>query len=1004
MSSSEGGPEEPAEPPGAAAPTGLTGLAAVLARASGHHPSPTELAELLWLACHSSPGSGRRSPGSATGQGASGEADHLPAPADGRAPSPLHAREPATADPRPATEAAPHLSLRTPAPPLLGRPLPLQRALRPLARRVPTTRGWELDEIRTVHRIAAHDAMPRFWLPVLRRTTEPWLDLVIAFDDGPTMTVWRPLARELHQLAAQTGFFRTVRLLRVPPTGTPLRLRIPTARPDRTALLVVSDCAGPQWWASEGTAGPWHRALRDRAAAMPTAVVQPLPERMWRRTALPATAGLFSAPGEAAPNASLAFTPYREDGVEQGTPIPVLEPTDGWLAHWAQLVAGRTGRVPGAAGRLRPTGPAAPASEDPDDLSAQDLVLRFRAVASPEAFRLAGHLAVGVPNLPVMRLVQAAVEPRPRPQQLAELVLSGMLTALPGADGHYAFRPGVREVLLRTLPRSAAWQTVDLLHRVGGYIEQHAGSAGETFPALTPGSGPGAAPERPAFALVSPDALALLSGGQPAPAAPPRPPAATPPPTRRRSAPLRNTALPPGRDRASGGAQRPYFFFSYARRDFEAEDAFVDQFFLDLRNELGRLLGVDGPVEDLAFRDTEQLRLGDDWAERLATMLGRSRTMVALYSPAYFASLYCGKEWTAFRGRVRRHHEETGAQVPALIPVLWEPVEQRDLAGEVNKVQWAQPDMGEAYARYGLRALLRSGQAGVYEQVVRVVAERVRDAAARRLGELPEFDLGAVRGYFPPPAAPPAASDPGRVRLFIAAGRASEAVSADGGWYGSKPWHWAPYHPPTRPSLAARAQQVITGAGYTTTLEEIDDDLNEKLDQAREDNQVSVLLVDPWVVGHERYRSALRAFDEHNHPVTGVIVPNGTGDPADGPERDALWAGVREVFRRNWPRRADAEHLFRTGVNQESFDNDLIIMVTIAQNKLMDDSFDWEDDGGDAFGLGPGGGPDLPPGMAVPSGPPPTHRALPPTRQVGPRPALPGSYPPPVSDRNADQD
>ncbi|MET8624805.1 TIR-like protein FxsC [Kitasatospora sp. NPDC004669] len=433
--------------------------------------------------------------------------------------------------------------------------------------------------------------------------------------------------------------------------------------------------------------------------------------------------------------------------------------------------------------------------------------------------------------------------------------------------------------------------------------------------------------------------------------------------------------------------QRPYFFFSYARRDF-MEDAFVDQFFNDLRDELGRILGPAVPADELAFRDTEQLRLGDEWADKLALMLGRSRTMVALYSPAYFASLYCGKEWTAFRGRVRRHHEEAGELVSALIPVLWEPVTPGELASEVNKIQWAQPDMGDAYARHGLRALLRTAQQEAYRQVVRVVAGRIRDAAVRRLGELPEFDLDAVRGYFPGPATPTPA-EPGMVRLFIAAGRASEAaVAADtwtGGLYGAKPWHWAPYHPPVQPSLASRAQRVITNAGHTTTLEEIGPGLGEKLDQAREDSQVSVLLVDPWVTDNERYRAALREYDDQNHPVTGVVVPMGSRDP--GAEREAPWTGVRGVFRRNWLRRSDLEHLFRVKVNQESFDRDLTIMVTVAQNKLMDDNLDWRDDGDGAFGLGSGGdafgfggGPDMP-GLSIPAGPPPGPRQGPSARR-----------------------
>ncbi|MFE7589224.1 TIR-like protein FxsC [Kitasatospora sp. NPDC057512] len=985
-----------AEPAG---PTGLARLAAVLTQVSGHRPSPTELAELLWLAGHSTHNPTPPPPGAAARQGTG--TGHAPVPADDQATAPaahLHAPGTTPVEPQTGTAPGPHLPLRTPAPPLLRRPLALQRALRPLSRRVPTTRGWELDEVRTAHRIAAHNAVPHCWLPVLRRGTERWLDLVIAFDDGPTMTVWRPLARELHHLAAQTGFFRTVRLLRVPCGAASRSLRMPASRPDRTVLLVVSDCAGPQWWAPGGTPSPWHRALRDRAATMATAVVQPLPERLWRRTALPATAGVFSPAGEAAPNANLGFTPYRADAAGPGMPVPVLEPTGEWLAHWAQLVSGRTGRVPGAAGRLLTTGSAAPEGEDPGRLSAQDLVLRFRAVASPGAFRLAGHLAVGVPHLPVMRLVQAAVEPRPRPQQLAELILSGLLTALPGADGQYAFRPGVREVLLRTLPRSAAWQTVDLLRRVGGYIEQHAGSARETFPAVAPstgtGSGSGPAPDGPPFAVVSPDALTLLGGDHPGPPAPTPLPRAVPP--------LRTVSVQSSPTLRPGGIEewsRPYFFFSYARRDFEAEDSLVDRFFNDLRDELGRLVGTGVRVEELAYRDTERLRLGDDWAEKLATMLGRSRTMVALYSPAYFASLYCGKEWTAFRGRVRRHHEDTGEFVPALLPVLWEPVEPGGLADEVNKIQWAQPDMGEAYARQGLRALLRTAQSEAYEQVVRVVAKLVRDAATRRLGELPEFDLGAVRGYFPAPMELAAASAPGMVRLFIAAGTSSEAAAAGGGWYGTEPWDWAPYHPPVQSSLVMLAQQVLTAAGHTTTLEEIDADLTAKVDQARENSEVSILLVDPWVAGSERYRSVLRAYDDQNRPFTGVILPTGSDDPADGPERDALWAGVRDVFRRNWLHRSDLEHLFRVKVSRENFDSVLSTMVTIAQNKLMDDNLDRQGDDGDPFGLGQARGfatePTIP-GLAVPAGPPGTRPDL-------PRPTASGIRLTPQSDRDADQ-
>ncbi|MER7752621.1 TIR-like protein FxsC [Kitasatospora sp. NPDC097643] len=420
----------------------------------------------------------------------------------------------------------------------------------------------------------------------------------------------------------------------------------------------------------------------------------------------------------------------------------------------------------------------------------------------------------------------------------------------------------------------------------------------------------------------------------------------------------------------------PYFFFSYARRDHLAGGAFVDQFFADLKDELARIEPTAGPAE-LGYRDTERLRVGDDWEQQLSGMVASCRSMVALYSPAYFASLYCGKEWTAFHERVRRHRELTGEAVPALIPVLWEPPPGR-LPAEVSRIQYVQHGMGEAYATGGLRGLLRAAPHGPdYQRVVRVIAERVRDAARRPVQPLPALDLGAVEGCFPLPAAEPPPTRTGLVRLFVAAGTTAGAGAAGvpvpdgpyrGGWYGAEPWDWAPYHPPTLPSLVARAQQVITRAGHTTTLAEVGPGLAADLDRAREHNQVSVVLVDPWAADAEPYRQALREFDDQNHPVTGVLVPAGTDDPPEGPARARLWGGVRAVFPRNWLHRSGPEPLFRVRVPREQFECELIQTVTVAQNRLLD-----EEDGTDpaaaraSFGLGPGAV--AIPGLTIPSWP-----------------------------------
>ncbi|QHC29340.1 SAV_2336 N-terminal domain-related protein [Streptomyces sp. HF10] len=528
-------------------PDALARLAAVLAEAAqGEPPTPRELAELLWLAGHmgaedtadtaDTAGDDRnvRNPedsGDGDGDGGDRTTEPEPPPGPGPAHDPrppereTHRPRPGTPSrvplhlpsPSPALDRAPHTALTAPAPPMLRHPLALQRALRPLRRRVDAPVGQELDERATADRIARLGAAPDRWLPVLRPARERWLSLNLVYDAGPTMPVWRPLIDELHTALAQSGAFRTVALYRAAADGT---VRGPDGQPPadgRTVTLLISDCMGPQW--REGPAGTlWYATLHRWARRMPLAVVQPLPEHLWRESALPASPGRLSAPHPVAPSAALTFTPYDEpecDDEAGAVVLPVLEPEPRWLANWAGLISTPGGtRFPAAAARLtRPLPFDAQDRTDVGRLSAEELVLRFRATASPEAFRLAGHLAVGRPDLPVMRLVQAAVEPDPRPRHLAEVVLSGMLTALPGAPaGSYAFREGVRELLLLGLPRTERNRTVELLDRMGEFIDELAGRAPGGFRAVVPSSGGAPTPvERQPVAMLSEESVRRLA-------------------------------------------------------------------------------------------------------------------------------------------------------------------------------------------------------------------------------------------------------------------------------------------------------------------------------------------------------------------------------------------------------------------------------------------------------------------------------------------------------------
>ncbi|MEV0504180.1 acyltransferase domain-containing protein, partial [Streptomyces spectabilis] len=213
------------------------------------------------------------------------------------------------------------------------------------------------------------------------------------------------------------------------------------------------------------------------------------------------------------------------------------------LADWAALVAAVGDRPRDTA--VTYVGPAPPARAAPlpdeGDLPIAERVLRFQLAASGTAAGLAAHVALSVPALPVMRLIQQRVTPGSRPSDLAEVLLSGLLEPVDLERGRYDFVPGARAALIETLPRPESLAVTDLLTRIGEEIAARAGSAARSFPAVVPvadGTGTrglGAAGEP--FALVSEEALGVLRGrairvaerpaapppGSPAPRAAPAP-------------------------------------------------------------------------------------------------------------------------------------------------------------------------------------------------------------------------------------------------------------------------------------------------------------------------------------------------------------------------------------------------------------------------------------------------------------------------------------------------
>ncbi|KPI15860.1 FxsC C-terminal domain containing protein [Actinobacteria bacterium OK074] len=392
-----------------------------------------------------------------------------------------------------------------------------------------------------------------------------------------------------------------------------------------------------------------------------------------------------------------------------------------------------------------------------------------------------------------------------------------------------------------------------------------------------------------------------------------------------------------------------YFFLSHARReDPEAEYAerfhdleaeYVERFHADL---LAALLALEADcAAQMSFGEVERLYDGGQWQQEIGRAVGRCRAFVALCSPAYVNSRYCGREWKVFEDRLDLYRTETDIDARALVAVLWQPMPSAPppaMGRHLLVPDLPRPDR-EEYEEQGLYGLMRTDPAGpAYRAVVAAVARAVRKAAENYRLRAADRDLETVRGAFRGHRmAEPGERITGRVRVFVAAGTdtAPPTGRRSRQYYGRSPYDWTPYHPPAHPNAVYRAQQVIQNEECVAYMDMVDGDLVDKLDEALRNRETSVVLVDAWAARGEPYRGALVAFDQRNHPVTGVLVPCHASDEES--HADELWQELSEIFPYNWMRRNDNfDPLFQVRVDRRHFADRLARMVRASQNRLSE--------------------------------------------------------------------
>lgn len=341
------------------------------------------------------------------------------------------------------------------------------------------------------------------------------------------------------------------------------------------------------------------------------------------------------------------------------------------------------------------------------------------------------------------------------------------------------------------------------------------------------------------------------------------------------------------------------FFFSYRRADY---GPIMREFFTDLGEDVRKLRGLN-KEESPAFFDQEEIETGDQWDLRLLGALQQSKVLVPLYSPAYFKSEYCGREWNLFHLRRQRWGQmNPGPNLPAVIrPVVWIPIKKSgklclpdSLAQPVKDVQYTWLEEDSPVNQAGLEQLVRQKAAynKLYWDFVRGFAEGIVQAMDQY--DLPPLDHVPALADVPPlfnVSTAPAGPAPGQPRpsfrrhvrfIFAAlqpqhlgAGRAPDPYLDTGGS------DWKPFYPDLRQRIGTLAQFIASDPAldFESDRIELSNDLAQQIRDALDEGRIVVVLVDRWsLYASPVYQDIFRGFDQENFANCAVLLPWNPGD------------------------------------------------------------------------------------------------------------------------------
>ncbi len=289
--------------------------------------------------------------------------------------------------------------------------------------------------------------------------------------------------------------------------------------------------------------------------------------------------------------------------------------------------------------------------------------------------------------------------------------------------------------------------------------------------------------------------------------------------------------------------------------------------------------------------------------------------MVCLCSLGYVNSDYCGKELQVFFERRKKYVQQTKSPVSpgVVLPVLWTPQPSNYLTEDITRLQYDNDAFPAVYAKEGLHYMMKlsSTHAEDYEVFVGRLAQDIVNAGKNhRLPNLAKLrPLGEVKNVFqataskkPNPGKPqamPVVSNCARF-VFVAATsreftdknlkKAVQYYANDGGR------NWRPYLPSVDDSVGLLAQEVATKQKLLFDEMPLQQDLSDLVEQAEENKEAVIIILDPWTICISEYHEIMREYDKKNYWNCAVLVPLNTPDDETDEHYAELGAALKTAF------------------------------------------------------------------------------------------------------------